>query len=96
MTSDIQFRNANESDIPALVLLFRELENLHVESVPHALKVIPEKAITAMFHKFDEDEKVWSVLAECDGAVVGFIRYRLFTVPEMPFYPRSKWGELGR
>lgn len=95
MTPDIQFRTANESDIPALVLLFRELETLHVASVPEALKVIPEKDILAMFQKFDKDEKVWSVVAEVDNNIVGFVRYRLFTVPEMPFAVNSG-KELGQ
>ena len=95
MDQPVRFRNANESDIPALVLLFRELEDLHVTSVPEALKFIPEKDILAMFQKFDQDEKVWSLVAEVDDKIVGFVRYRLFTVPEMPFAVNSG-KELGQ
>lgn len=89
----MQIRIARPNDIPAIQLLYRELDGHHVSVLPQYFQRVDADIRTdeAIAEWIDSDDKAY-FLAEVNGEVVGFASITERMHPAQPMYRRHRYA----
>jgi ribosomal protein S18 acetylase RimI-like enzyme len=87
-------RRAEPKDLPVLVALHDEVQQLHLAARPDQFKAPAEGALEKRFQELlaSTDAKVW--VTEVAGAVVGYAVQLLVRRPGGPVVPERQWIEI--
>jgi ribosomal protein S18 acetylase RimI-like enzyme len=91
----MQIREATVGDIDALCDLFVEVNDLHVEAVPHLYQKVEADEVMADYLR---DQIGWPgrqiFVAEQAGMVAGFVIVAVRLAPDAPVYVRRRFAEI--
>ena len=83
----IRIREATAHDIPELAALQVEINDVHVQALPHIFRTIVADAQTEAFLRpLVEDEGTHLFVAEAAGRLAGYVALRLVDAPETPIH----------
>jgi GNAT superfamily N-acetyltransferase len=92
-TAGIELRPAAEDDLEAIVYLWQEMMDLHIEQdAVFTLREDAADVYETYARGWIKDGAKLTLAAEEDGEVVGYIFAEITTPP--PVYPGEKWGAI--
>lgn len=93
MTS-LRVRAASAGDVPALAALHAFVHELHVHARPDFFKARERSAVEAELVRLLEDENARVLLAEEDGAPIGYVLALFHERPGNAFCHPRRWCEI--
>lgn len=83
----MEIRQATAEDIPEIQCLYRQLDEHHVRLLPEVFQLVDGDARPdSLIAQWIEDEDADYLLAQADGAVVGFVNVRKSSHPQYPMF----------
>lgn len=91
----IRIREATVDDLPQLAALQVEINDVHVEALPHIFRsVVADPQTEAFLRPLVEDEGTTLFVAEEAGHLAGFVAVRMVDAPDTPIHVPRRWVSL--
>jgi GNAT superfamily N-acetyltransferase len=88
-------RPATSEDIPAIQSLYRFLDQHHVALYPEVFQPLETDARPAtLIQSWLDNPEATYLVAEIDGAVVGFLNVRKMNSPDTPIFQPRAWAHV--
>jgi ribosomal protein S18 acetylase RimI-like enzyme len=81
----MQIRPAQQSDLPSLARLQKQVHDLHVTGMPTRFKLISEQELTLFMKETIETEHTWVFVAQESDLILGYILVEEKISTENPF-----------